>query len=136
VSEREGFLDTCTVVHLEALAEDLPAVAHVSEVTMCELEAGVATAQTDELRSARRARLDAIRRIAIVHPLDADCSRAFAQVAADLRLHGRKVSARSYDALIAATAIANGLPLFTTNPGDFQHIDGLDLRALESPDGA
>ena len=41
------------------------------------------------------------------------------------RRAGRKVSARTYDALIAATALAHGLPLYTANPDDFAGIDGL-----------
>ena len=48
-------------------------------------------------------------------PFDAVAVRAFGQVAADLRRSGRKTSARACDALIAATAIANGLPLYTIN---------------------
>ncbi len=37
--------------------------------------------------------------------------------------------------MIAATAVANGLPLYTVNPTDFGEIDGLDLRAVPHPDG-
>ena len=32
------------------------------------------------------------------------------------------------DAIIAATAIASGIPLVTRNEDDFKHIPGLDLR--------
>jgi len=32
------------------------------------------------------------------------------------------------DAIIAATAVANGIPLVTRNEDDFKHIAGLDLR--------
>jgi predicted nucleic acid-binding protein len=67
-------------------------------------------------------------------PFDAESARAFGRVAASLRTAGRKVQARSYDAMIAATAIANQLPLFTVNPADFTGIDGLDLRAIAHPD--
>ncbi len=38
------------------------------------------------------------------------------------------------DAMIAATAVANGLPLYTVNPTDFAEIDGLDLRAVPHAD--
>ena len=48
--------------------------------------------------------------------------RAFGPVAADLRRAGRKPAARGYDALVAATAIANGLPLYTVDPDDYQGI--------------
>ena len=45
----------------------------------------------------------------------------------------RLPTARAYDALIAAVAISNDLPLYTVNPGDFEHIDGLDVRAIPHP---
>ena len=35
--------------------------------------------------------------------------------------------------MIAATAIANGLPLYTANPSDFAGIDGLVLRPVPMP---
>jgi predicted nucleic acid-binding protein len=129
---REGLLDTCTVIALDRLAAELPEVSHISQITICELEAGVATAPTEAKRTQRQARLDAIRRIAVIHPLDDACSRAFGQVAADLRSQGRKITARSYDALIAATALALSLPLYTINPDDFRHICGLDVRTPQT----
>jgi predicted nucleic acid-binding protein len=67
-------------------------------------------------------------------PFDADAARAFGGVAASLRRAGRKVAARSYDAMIAATAVANQLPLYTVNPNDFAGIDALDVRAVTHPD--
>ena len=60
-------------------------------------------------------------------------ARAFASVAASLRRAGRKTAARAYDAMIAAIAIANELPLYTCNPSDFEGIDGLTVVALEPP---
>ena len=41
---------------------------------------------------------------------------------------------RAYDALIAAVAIANGLPLFTVNPSDFAGIAAVDLVPVDHPD--
>ena len=35
--------------------------------------------------------------------------------------------------MIAATAIANGLPLYTANPSVFAGIDGLVVRDVRSP---
>ena len=67
-------------------------------------------------------------------PFDAAAARAFGAVAGSLHRDGRKTGARSYDAMIAATAIANSLPLYTCNPDDFAHIEGLDLRAVPHPD--
>jgi hypothetical protein len=50
-----------------------------------------------------------------------------------LRRAGRKPAARAYDALIAATALANELPLFTVNPQDFAALDGLEIVAVPHP---
>jgi predicted nucleic acid-binding protein len=60
-------------------------------------------------------------------PFDASAARAFGRVAAQLRASGRKTSARAYDALIAATAVANGLPVYTRNPDDFAGIEALTV---------
>ena len=65
---------------------------------------------------------------------DAGAARAFGAVAGALRTAGRKKAARAYDALIAATAISEGLPPYTCNPDDFEGIPGLDLRIVPHPD--
>jgi tRNA(fMet)-specific endonuclease VapC len=57
-------------------------------------------------------------------------------VAASLRRSGREASARAYDAMIAAIAIAHGLPLYTCNPSDFAGIEGLDVVAVRLPNPA
>lgn len=67
-------------------------------------------------------------------PFDAAAARAFGRVAASLRSAGRKPTVRAYDALIAATAISNGIPLYTCNPADFAGIDELDIVAVPHPD--
>jgi predicted nucleic acid-binding protein len=54
-------------------------------------------------------------------------------VAATLPRAGRKVNARAYDAMIAATALANGLPLYTCNPNDFVGIEGLEVVPVPLP---
>ncbi|MGI8456653.1 MAG: hypothetical protein ACR2LI_00865, partial [Propionibacteriaceae bacterium] len=58
-------------------------------------------------------------------------ARAFGRVAAALRSAGRKPAARAYDALIAATAMANDLPVYTSNPDDFHGIPDLDVRRVQ-----
>ena len=67
-------------------------------------------------------------------PFDAGAARAFGRVAASLRRSGRKATARTYDAMIAATAVANDLPVYTCNPTDFSGMDGLDVVAVPVPD--
>jgi tRNA(fMet)-specific endonuclease VapC len=67
-------------------------------------------------------------------PFDAASARAFGRVAASLRRPGRKPTARAFDALIAASAIANGLPLYTCNAPDFAGIEDLDVVVVPHPD--
>jgi tRNA(fMet)-specific endonuclease VapC len=64
----------------------------------------------------------------------AQAARAFGRVAASLRRAGRKTNARAYDAMIAAIALANSLPVYTCNPGDFVGIDGLEVVPVPVPD--
>jgi tRNA(fMet)-specific endonuclease VapC len=66
-------------------------------------------------------------------PFDVAAARAFGRVALALRNRGRSVKPRAYDVMIAATAIANGLPLYTCNPKDFTGIDGLTVVPVPVP---
>ena len=61
-------------------------------------------------------------------------ARAFGPVAADLRRAGREPAARACDALIAAMAIANGLPLCMVNPSDYQGITNLTVVPIPHAD--
>ena len=66
-------------------------------------------------------------------PFDRAAARAFGRVAASLRRSGRKPAARAYDAMIAATSLANDLPLYTCNPADFAGIDDLIVVPVPLP---
>ena len=105
----------------------------ISAVTLAELSVGPLLADGEE-RAARQAHLQQAEADFRPLPFDADAARAFGRVAASLRRTGRKSSARAYDAMIAATALANGLPLYTCNPADFAAIEGLDVIAVPVPD--
>jgi len=63
-------------------------------------------------------------------PFDTSAARALGRVAASLRPSVRKPVARSSHAMIAATALAHGLPVYTCNPDDFSGIDGIDVVAV------
>lgn len=129
-------LDTSTVILLGRLdnASDLPEECLVSAITLAELSVGPQVARTATERSARQAHLQQAESDFEMIPFDALAARAFGRVAASLRTAGRKPAARAYDALIAASAIAEGLPLFTCNPDDFTGIEGLDIRPVPHPD--
>jgi tRNA(fMet)-specific endonuclease VapC len=120
-------LDTSTVISLPALrdATRLPEQSLISAVTLAELSVGPLVARSATERAARQAILQQAEADFEALPFDGDAARAFARVAASLHRAGRKASARSYDAMIAATALSEGLPLYTRNPQDFKGITGL-----------
>jgi tRNA(fMet)-specific endonuclease VapC len=132
----DGLLDTSTVVLLPRLRDPaaLPTRPTISTITLAELTVGPLVATTDAERAARQAHVQQAEDDFDPVPFDAAAARAFGRVAANLRRSGRKPAARAYDALIAAVAIANGLPLHTVNPADFVGIDDLDLRPVPHPD--
>ena len=133
MSDPEGLLDTSALLALRRLPDaSLPDVALISAVTLGELSVGPLVA-ADEAERARR--------LAQVQQAEADfdpipfaaAARAFGLVASAYRRSGRKPAARSFDAMIGATAIANGLPLYTANPVDFAGIGGLVVRSVSTP---
>jgi predicted nucleic acid-binding protein len=131
-----GILDTSTVILLEKLADAnaLPTEPLITAVTLAELSVGPLVAKEERERVARQTRLQQAEADFEPLPFDADAARAFGGVAASLRRAGRKGTARTYDAMIAATAVANDLPVYTCNPTDFNVIDGLDVVTVPVPE--
>ena len=131
VTERHarGVLDTSTFVQLNHVhdVEALPDEPLITAVTLAELSVGPLVASSDDERARRQAHLQEAGADFDPIPFDADAARAFARVAASLRTAGRKRTARSFDALIAATAVAHRLPVYTCNVADFDDIEGLEV---------
>lgn len=130
-----GILDTSTVLLLGRLPDPsvLPAEPLIAAVTLAELAVGPLIAADEDERARRQIHLQQAEADFVSLPFDAAAARAFGTVAACLRRGGRKASARAYDAMIAATALANGLPVYTCNPADFGGIDGLEVVAVAAP---
>jgi len=128
-------LDTSTVILLSQItdASTLPAEPLITAVTLAELSVGPLVATDERERAARQAHLQQAEADFDPLPFDAAAARAFGRVALSLRRAGRTRAARSYDAMIAATALANDLPIYTANTEDFRDIDGLDVVAVEVP---
>lgn len=82
----------------------------ISVVTLAELTLGVLIAD-DVQRPARLATLAAVESTWDPLPVEPDVARAFARLVADLRRRGRRVPV--LDALIAATALVEGVPIVT-----------------------
>ena len=103
-------------------------------MTLAELSVGPLLAATEVERAARQAHLQLAEADFDPLPLDAGAARSFGIVAASLRRSGRERAARAYDAMIAAIAVSNGLPVHTCNPADFAGIEGLEVVAVPHPD--
>lgn len=127
-----GLLDTSTWIRLRELRDPsvLPDEPVLSAVTIAELSVGPLVAKSPAERAARQSHLQLAEATFDPLPFDVAAARAFGGVAASLRTGGRKVAARSYDAMIAAIAIANGIPVYTCNPSDFAGIGGLQVVAV------
>ncbi|HUR18537.1 MAG TPA: type II toxin-antitoxin system VapC family toxin [Acidimicrobiales bacterium] len=129
-----GVLDTNTLILIERLrVEDLPAEPLITAITLAELSVGPLLADDETERAARQARLQEAEAVFEPLPFDASAARAYGRVATSLRRAGRKPSARAFDALIAATAIANDLLLYTCNPRDFDGIDDVTVVPVPHP---
>ena len=131
----KGILDTSTLLLLPRLtATELPEEPLITAITLAELSVGPLVAVSDTERAARQAHLQQAEADFEPIPFDATAARHFGQVAAALRRMGRKPAARSYDAMIAAIALANDLPVHTSNPSDFEGIDRLVVVEVPIPD--
>ncbi len=122
-----GIVDTSVVIELEKLdAQSLPSGLTISTVTLAELAAGPhATADTQE-KARRQERLQRAETTLEALPVDVGVARAYGRVYAAVAQAGRKARGRrAFDLLVAATALANDLPLYTRNPGDFAALEDL-----------
>lgn len=133
-----GILDTSTIILLPRLSDPdvLPAEPCITAITLAELSVGPLVARSDPERAARQAHLQQAESDFDPIPFDAAAARAFGQVAASLSRSGRKPAARAFDAMIAATAIANGMPVYTCNADDFAGIDLLEVVVVPHPDAS
>jgi len=127
VAETEsGLLDTSVVIDLNVIAPDaLPEQASVSAITMAELSAGPHASDDPAERARRQDRLQQLESWVEPLPFDGDCARAYGRIYAAVLAAGRQPRRRAADLLIAATALAAGLPLYTRNADDFQGLGGI-----------
>jgi tRNA(fMet)-specific endonuclease VapC len=128
-------LDTNTLILLERLDIDsLPAEPVITVITLAELSVGPLATDDPQEQARRQVRLQESESAFEPLPLDAAAARMFGPIAASLRRSGRKPTARAFDALIAAIALANRLDVYTCNPADFAGIDGLNVVPVPHPD--
>jgi predicted nucleic acid-binding protein len=128
-----GLLDTSVVIDLDRIAAtSLPEEVAVSALTLAELAAGPHATRDLEERARRQDRLQRAEATFAALPFDAKAARAYGRICAAIMAKGRKARGRrAVDLLIAATAIAEGLPLYTRNAEDFQGLSELlDVRVV------
>jgi predicted nucleic acid-binding protein len=131
----QGLLDT-NIVILRAWIDpaELPAEVAISAMTLAELSAGPHQVRRNDEQDAYDEHAERARRLEILQRVesefdpiafDAEAARIFGRVTAAVVAAGRTPRRRTADLMIAATAIAEALPLFTTNPDDFTGLDSL-----------
>lgn len=125
---RPGLIDTSVAIRLEtAELRCLSTALATSALTIAELVAGPLAAGHDlERQQRRRHRLRWIEASTEVLHFDLRCAHAYAQIYENVRRVGRKPrGSRTVDLLIAATALAHDLPLYTLNAKDLRGLDDL-----------
>jgi len=123
----QGLLDTSVVIDLDRLdPAKLPIEVAVSVITMAELAAGPHAASDADERGRRQDRLQRAEAAFDPLPFDSEAARAYGLIYAVVSAAGRKaLGARAVDLLIAATACASDLPLYTRNGADFEALEYL-----------
>jgi predicted nucleic acid-binding protein len=117
----KGLVDTSVVIDMERIdPADLPVEIAISAITLAELAAGPHATTDPAERARRQDRLQRTEATFDPLPVDANVARAFGRIYAAVATAERKARGRrAFDLLIAATAVAAGLPLYTRNPDDF-----------------
>ena len=132
---RQGLLDTNILILRRWIDPgELPDEMAISAITLAELSAGPHEVRRGDEQDSydehaeRARRLDVLQRAESEFdpvPFDAEAARIYGRVTAAVIASGRKPRRRVVDLMIASTAIAERLPLFTTNPDDFAGLEAL-----------
>jgi predicted nucleic acid-binding protein len=132
---RQGMLDTNIMILRRWIdPAELPDEMAISAITLAELSAGPHQVRRNDEQDFYDEHAERARRLEVLQraesefdpvPFSAEAARAFGRVTAAVIGAGRKPPRRTADMMIAATALAEQLPLFTTNPADFTGLDDL-----------
>jgi predicted nucleic acid-binding protein len=121
-----GVLDTSVLIDHDLIAaEQLPDESAITSVTLAELAAAPHATENPDERARRQDRLQWATATWDPLPFDEESARMYGRVFAATRAAGQSSRARLADLLIASTAAANGLPLYTRNPSDFGALRGI-----------
>ena len=132
---RRGVLDTNIVILRARIDPDeLPDEMAITAITLAELSAGPHEVRSNDEQSSYDAPVERARRMDVLQraehefdpiPFDTEAARVYGRVTAAVVAAGRKPRRRALDLMIASIAIAEGLPLYTTNPDDFVGLEQL-----------
>ncbi len=121
-----GLLDTSVIIDHDVIDPKLlPDESAISAVTLAELAAGPHATDNSEERARRQDRLQWAATTWDPVPFDAEGARVYGRMFAAARAAGQTSRSRFADLLIASTAAANDLPLYTRNPDDFRALQGI-----------
>jgi len=129
-----GLIDTSVVIEIGQISTDaLPTEIAVSAITLAELAAGPHATTDPAERARRQDRLQRAEATFDPVPFDASTARSYGRVYAAIVSAGRKARGRrAVDLLIAATAVAAELPVYTQNPSDFVGLESvLEVVAVD-----
>ncbi|MEU9577296.1 type II toxin-antitoxin system VapC family toxin [Streptomyces chilikensis] len=131
----QGILDTNIMILRRWVdPEELPEEMAITAITLAELSAGPHEVRRNDEQSGYDEHVERARRLDVLQraehefdpiPFDAEAARAYGRICAAVISAGRKPRRRVADLMIAAIAVAECLPLFTTNPDDFKGLDDL-----------
>ena len=141
----QGLLDTSIMILRKWInPAELPDQMAISAITLAELSAGPHQVRRNDEQSHYHEHAERARRLDVLQraenefdpiPFDAEAARIYGRVTAAVITAGRKPRRRLADLMIAAIAIAEDLPLFTTSPDDFAGLDHLlTLVPVTRPD--
>jgi predicted nucleic acid-binding protein len=122
-----GQLGTSVVIDWDdpTVATARPEEVAVCAITLAEQAAGQHLATSSSEGARRQARLQQVEATFEPLPFDATAARSYGQIVAAVVETGRSHRRRIADLLVAATAHANGLALFTRHPDDFAGLSDL-----------
>ncbi|CAL9476023.1 VapC toxin family PIN domain ribonuclease [Streptomyces sp. DH-12] len=131
----QGLLDTGIVILRRwAGPEELPDERAITAITLAELSAGPHEVRRNDEQSLYDEHVERARRLDVLQraengfdpvPFGAEAARIHGRICAAVISAGRKPRRRTADLMIAAIAVAEDPPLFTTDPDDFKGLDDL-----------
>lgn len=132
---RQGLLDTNIIILRQWIdPAQLPDEMAISAITLAELSAGPHVVRPADAEPGYEPVAERARRVEVLQraeaefdpiPFGAEAARAYGRIVAAVAAAGRSPRRRTADQQIAAVALAESLPLFTTNPRDFAGLETL-----------